>query len=301
MKRAVSLILFLASVVLVAPAESQAPRGDSPEPTPTKLGAALLSTESGIAHDPVARASDMLAEAKKMLEPFILIQDVVRLLDSLIDQRPRDVQCWKLLGEALPFGGDSRHVRSLREVWARVFELDSTDCHAGCLWAFTLPDSEAAAVARRLRRRFPNCPEAHYARAELVDTTSQPRIAALITSVRLKPSAEANTLLGSSLNATLSYHEAVEAFAAALDSPVLFPEHWRPDVRNQVHAQLGLAWSLYRLGNMDKAKSHYVEFVWPSLEPGPWHDLTTEEKAYRDSLEQVWPGVRDSIQKAMFH
>lgn len=106
------------------------------------------------------------------------------------------------------------------------------------------------------------------------------RAGAARTVARARAVGEALAALGAAHLRRGKFSEAEAAFRAALEAPTLFPGDWRPDGWVQVHAQLGLAVVYAKLKQPKKmraAKKALHQFL---DEPGPWHDLTDEEKRW---------------------
>ena len=234
------------------------------------------------ADDAIARADRALAQARMRLDPSSEISEVVKILDERIDAAPKDTRAWLKLGDALAIGfARSRHADSPLAARRRAVELDPENCDAAALAAHDeLADGRSEILRKWMER--PPCAAILFLRARAEKTDE---LALLEKSIALAPSAEALVAFGAAHLRRGKWAEAQAAFRAALAAPTLFPGDWRPDGWVQVHAQLGLAVVYAKLKQPKKmraAKTALHQFL---DEPGPWHDLSDEEKHWaRESL-----------------
>jgi tetratricopeptide (TPR) repeat protein len=247
---------------------------------PAHCNAGTGATSSAVA--------SLLRQARWSHEPSALIVQAVELLDVSLDEYPQNKHMWKQLAEALAIGNaNSRHAPSAKQAWHRAYKLDQTDCHTGAL-ATPLGLAEAAGDwIEQLNQNHPNCPEALYLRALGSATGSAEKIGLLRDSLAQRQSADAMVTLAQQLVLLGDVREAAKKYSAALTSPALFPEDWRPDGRVAVHAHLGLAWLHFSSGNTKMARREYKIFLSWFLEPGPWHDLSEAEMHWHDKLDGI--------------
>jgi hypothetical protein len=255
------MILFLAELLLVCDCGAETAASSSPEAT-------------------------LLTRARWTHEPSSLIRQAVEILDEKLDRDPGDKQAWKKLAEALAIGrANSRHARSASEAWRRAYDLDKSDCHVGALATPSGAQDAEEEWIRQIGQDHLQCAEALYLRALKSGSGSAAKMTLLRESIAQRNSSNALVALGQELVLSGDTREAADRYSAALKSPALFPEDWRPDGWVAVHARLGLAWLNLSKGNMNAARREYRIFLGWFLEPGPWHDLSEAETRWQNKLD----------------
>ena len=100
------------------------------------LGLIIIPGISSVIAFELPEVKRLLMQARWTHEPTGVIRQAVQLLDTRLDQEPKDREAWRQLGEALAIGNaNSRHATSATDAWQQAYELDKTDCHAGALAA----------------------------------------------------------------------------------------------------------------------------------------------------------------------
>lgn len=227
--------------------------------------------------DPTARVDEMMVRAKMVMEPSRQMQAIIDLLDERLTAEPRDARAWRRLAEALAVGfARSRVAPSVLEARKRALALDPSDCHLAALVA-----RADASVLARWREAPSPCAEMLLvmARGDGAD-----EVALLERSRAAAPTAEGLVALGIARLRAGDLARAEEAYAAALKAPAAFPEDWRVDGWTAVHARLGLAVVASRRGQAKRAREHRKALREWWRDPGPWHDLSDEERRWARAI-----------------
>lgn len=223
----------------------------------------------------------LLLRSRMSHEPDAVIREAVALLDQRLDAQPRDKRSWLKLAEALAIGfATSRHADSPLAARRHATEIDPDDCHvAGLVARGEAASGKSPQVERWLGRPSP-CAEILYV-ASILDRKKELEL--LARSRAVAPSAEALVAIGIAQLRNKQLAPAEEAYRAALAAPALFPEDWRVDGWTAVHANLGLAVVYARTKEAKKSRACRKALHEYLDDPGPWHDLSDEEKAWAKS------------------
>jgi len=216
-----------------------------------------------------------MMRAQMVMEPEHILRDVIEKLDARLDADPKDGKSWRTLARALDMGVglSSKHAANAKEARRKAWELSPDDCHLAALFA-----RGDAATAEKWRGREPSCAEMVYVQAGGTDASL------LEKSIALKPGAEAYVALGVLQLRDKKWADARRSYKAALQAAPLFPEDWRMDGWIAVHARLGLALAAAGKGDSREQAAQLRKMHAYYDDPGPWHDLSDEEKALAKKL-----------------
>jgi len=230
-----------------------------------------------------AEVEKMLRAAQMRMDPNSEIRAAVERCDELLDANPRDKSVWLTLARALAIGfARSKHAATPLEARRRAAALAPDDCHlAGLVIRGELADGKSA-LLDVWRDRAGDCAEIPFLASRVKGASSELEL--LGQSRRLGPSAEGLVALGAAELRRGHLQEALEAYRAALDAPPLFPEDWRMDGWIAVHANLGLALVYTKLHQPPKARAAWKAANTYLADPGPWHDLSDEERRWASQV-----------------
>lgn len=156
---------------------------------------------------------------------------VLRQVDVLLDQFPKEPSAWYLLGESLRTGVEtcrkarSRHARSAQAAFAKAVSLDPDKIRYVVSWASSgEPSTKALAAVKRLHERHPTNPELNLFLARRPEVPPHEKIR-LLTSTEGCAQGQ-GLLLGELLEKEGRLREAAGAFRRELADCRQLGEHW---------------------------------------------------------------------------